>query len=85
MLQVGIDDGEHLAARRLPPADHGGGKALLSPAPHHPKRGKPICQLQRERPGVVGAVVVDDQQLVRAGQAGVQDRGEPADQLGQVA
>src|SRR5438270_227827 len=85
MLQVCIDDGEHLAARRLPPADHGRGKAFLSSPPHHPQRGKPVCQPQRERPGFVGAIVVNDQQLVRPREATVQDRREPADQLGEIA
>ena len=84
MLQVRVDHGQHLATGSLPAADHGGGKSFLTAAAHHAERRVLSGELEGERPGLVGAVVVDDDQLVGAVQARLEDGGELADQLRQI-
>jgi len=44
-----------------------------------------IGDLHRHRPGPIGAVVVDDDHLVRAGQAGVEHRRDLPDEISDIA
>src|SRR5205823_3118359 len=57
MLQIGVDDGEHLAARRLPTANDGRREAPLAAPTHDPELRILGREAGRDLPRLVGSVV----------------------------
>ena len=79
MLQIGVHHAEDFAARDLPAADHRSAQPAFALTPHDPNAWMALGEFGRDFPGSVRAVVVDDNQLERVAQHGL----EQTFQLGQ--
>ena len=65
MLQIRVHDAQNFAARRLPPADDRRAQPALALAADDAHLGVLGCEPERDFPRPIGAVVVDDDELVR--------------------
>jgi len=64
VLKIAVHYGQHIAARRLPTPDDGGGQTALRLTPHNSQSRVLFAQFQRESPRAIRAIVVDDNDLV---------------------
>src|SRR5262249_50043984 len=73
MLQIGIDDAEHIAARALPAPDNRSGEAPFVLSPHNSDLRINVGETLRNFPCPVRAVVINNNQFVASRNCPVQN------------
>src|SRR5262249_39299675 len=81
VLEVGVEDAEHLAASDLKAAEHRGREAPLAGAAYHPEPRVHGEEGEGASPGAIGAVVGQEDELIRAGERRGEELGETSDEL----
>ena len=84
MLEVGVHDGENASLGNLPAADYGGRESPLALSANHVQLRKFVGQAERDFPGAVRTVIVNNNDFVLKIRNGIEDGNELCDDRGDV-